>query len=198
MRMRPLADDEFDPSLRPVLDDILRLRGSVYNLHRVLAHSPKGLRAFMGFSEYLRDNADLEPRLRELATLRVSTLHDVAYEIAQHQAPARRAGLTAEQIAAVADWHTHADLFDARERAVLAYAEESASNGFRVSDETFAALREQLGDHEIVDLSLVVGWYLLCAAVLVPLEIEIEPELRITTTELTAADTADAESTETK
>src|SRR5579875_427002 len=66
MRIRPLEPDAFDTSLAPVLEDILRLRGAVYNLHRVLAHSPKALRAFMTFSAYVRDEADLSARLREL------------------------------------------------------------------------------------------------------------------------------------
>ncbi len=173
MRVRAVGPEEFDESLQPVLAAILRLRGEVYNLHCALANSPKALCAFIAFSEYVRDNADLNPRLRELAVLRVATLHQVTYEIAQHQAPAQRAGLTEEQIVAVTHWHEHATLFDARDRAVLAYTEESAAT-FRVSETTFATVRQYLSDSEIVDLSLVVGWYLLCAAVLVPLEIELE------------------------
>jgi 4-carboxymuconolactone decarboxylase len=173
MRIRAIKPKEFDESLQPVLADILRLRGEVYNLHRVLANSPKALRAFMAFSEYVRDNADLSPYLRELAVLRVATLHQVAYEVAQHQGPALDVGLMEEQIAAVAHWRERADLFDARDRAVLAYVEESAAT-FRVSETTFAAARQYLSDSEIVDLSLVVGWYLLCAALLLPLEIEPE------------------------
>ncbi len=173
MRIRPLEPGEFDASLAPVLEDILRLRGTVYNLHRVLAHSPKALRAFMTFSAYVRDEADLSPRLRELAVLRVATLHNVAYEIAQHQGPAKRAGLTQEQIANVANWREHVDIFEPQDRAVLQFAEETAST-FRVSDATFFTASQYLSESEMVDLALVVGWYLLCASVLVPFEIELE------------------------
>jgi AhpD family alkylhydroperoxidase len=173
MRIRAIEPDEFDESLEPVLEDILRLRGTVYNLHRVLAHSPKALHAFMRFSEYIRDNADLSPRLRELAILRVATLHDVAYEIAQHLEPARRAGLTQEQITNVAHWQEHADIFEARDCAILAFVEESAKT-FRVSNKTFSTIQKYLSESEMVDLSLVVGWYLLCASVIVPFEIEPE------------------------
>ncbi len=173
MRIRPLEPDAFDTSLAPVLEDILRLRGAVYNLHRVLAHSPKALRAFMTFSAYVRDEADLSARLRELAVLRVATLHNVAYEIAQHQKPAKRAGLTEEEIANIASWHEHAAIFEPRDSAVLQFAEETAST-FRVSDTTFSAARQYLTESEMVDLALVVGWYLLCASILVPFEIELE------------------------
>lgn len=173
MRIRAIEPGEFDESLAPVLADILRLRGTVYNLHRVLAHSPKALRAFMMFSEYIRDNADLSPRLRELAVLRVATLHNVTYEIAQHLEPARRAGLTQEQITSVADWRKRSDIFEARDRAVLEFVEEAAKT-FRVSEMTFSTIRQYLSEGEMVDLALVVGWYLLCASVLVPFEIEPE------------------------
>jgi len=91
----------------------------------------------------------------------------------QHRAPALRAGLSEPQIEGVADWRAHPERYDAVEQAVLAYVEESAA-GFRVGDATFAALKAQLSDPEIVDLSLVVGWYLLCAALLVPLQVELE------------------------
>ena len=173
MRIRAIEPDAFDESLEPVLADILRLRGTVYNLHRVLAHSPKALRAFMGFSEYIRDKADLSPRLRELAVLRVATLHDVAYEIAQHLEPARRAGLTQEQITSIADWREHVDIFEEQDRAVLEFVEETAKS-FRVSEKTFSTVRQYLTESEMVDLALVVGWYLLCASVIVPFEIEPE------------------------
>lgn len=177
MRVPAVEPEMLDASLGPLVEKILRLRGSFFNLHKALANSPKGLAAFMGFSEYVRDGADLSPRLRELAVLRVATVHDVAYELGQHRGPARKAGLSEAQLAAVGSWREQAALFDSRERAVLAYVEESA-RGFRVSDETFLALKQHLSDAEILDLSLVVGWYLLCAAVLVPLEVELEEEFQ--------------------
>lgn len=43
MQLPPIHPDDFDPRLQSLLADILRLRGQVYNLHRVLAHSPKTL-----------------------------------------------------------------------------------------------------------------------------------------------------------
>ena len=43
--------------------DIAGLRGSVLNLHRMLAHQPAGLRAFMVLSRYVHAN-QLDPRYR--------------------------------------------------------------------------------------------------------------------------------------
>jgi alkylhydroperoxidase family enzyme len=81
--------------------------------------------------------------------------------------------LTQEQITSVADWRKRSDIFEARDRAVLEFVEESAK-AFRVSEMTFSTIRQYLSESEMVDLALVVGWYLLCASVLVPFEIEPE------------------------
>jgi alkylhydroperoxidase family enzyme len=81
--------------------------------------------------------------------------------------------LTQEQITSVADWRKRSDIFEARDRAVLEFVEESAKT-FRVSEMTFFTIRQYLSESEMVDLALVVGWYLLCASVLVPFEIEPE------------------------
>ena len=42
-------------------------------LHRALAHSPNGLRAFGGLGTFIRHKSRLDPRLRELAILQVDT-----------------------------------------------------------------------------------------------------------------------------
>ena len=84
-----------------------------------------------------------------------------------------KAGLTQEQITSVADWREHPDIFEARDRAVLEFVEETAKT-FRVSNKTFSTIQQYLSESEMVDLALVVGWYLLCASVIVPFEIEPE------------------------
>ncbi len=44
----------------------------------------------------------------------------------------------------------------------------------KVDDEVFEELRSFFSDAEIADLVLTVAWYHLCAAVLGPLEVELE------------------------
>ncbi len=166
----PYVEDK--PELADLYRDIAGLRGSVHNLHRALANHPAALQAFMGMSRYIRDESSLSPRLRELAILATGYALGVAYEIHHHLRAARRVGVPENQLAAFPNWSA-ADCFDPKERAVLAYADQVARTR-HVDDATFAALRDHLSNAEIVDLAVTMGWYHLCAAFLVPLQIDIE------------------------
>ena len=168
-----LSESEGQSELAELYSTLAGLRGSVHNLQRSLANQPAALRAFMGMSHYVRDESSLAPRLRELAVLATAYVHDVPYEIHYHVPAARRAGVSEEELAAFPDW-TAAEVFDATERAVLSYADQVARR-LEVDDATFEVLRSHLSLVEIVDLVLTVAWYQLCAAVIVPLQIEADP-----------------------
>jgi alkylhydroperoxidase family enzyme len=171
-RLPYVEDDGRSEELRRIYADVAALRGSVHHLHQILANQPAALRAFMATSRYVRDEAALAPRLRELAVLATAYALNVAYEKFHHVPAARRVGVTEEQLAAFPDWRA-SDAFDPAERAVLDYADQVARRR-DCDDATFAALRRHLSDAEIVDLALTVGWYHLCAAILGPLRIEPE------------------------
>ena len=66
------------------------------------------------------------------------------------------AGLTDAQIRGCAD--PNSALFDPQQMAVLTYAGELTSDA-RVSDATFAAAADFLNEEQIVELTLVVGFY---------------------------------------
>ena len=167
-----VADHDSDGALAALYQEIADLRGAVHHLHGALANQPPALRAFMGMSRYVRDDAALPPRLRELAVLATAYALDVEYEKFHHRTAARRAGVPEEQIAAFPDWRS-ASVFDPTERAILAYADQVARTR-QVDDATFEAVRSCLSLPEIVDLALTVGWYHLCAAIIGPLRIETE------------------------
>lgn len=161
-----------DEDLARLYEQIVGLRGSVLNLYRALANQPAALRAFLGMSRYVRDDAALGARLRELAVLATAFALDVAYEKHHHLPAARRAGVSAAQLAAFPDWAA-SDEFNPAERAVLTYADQVARHR-AVTDDAFADLERHLSRPEIIDLALTVGWYHLCAAIIGPLGIEIE------------------------
>jgi alkylhydroperoxidase family enzyme len=160
------------PDLVALYRDIAGLRGAVLHLHQALANQPDALRAFMGMSRYIRDDAELPANLRELAVLATGYALNVAYEQHHHIPAARRAGVSEAQLAAFPDWAA-SDAFAETERAVLAYADQVARTR-DVDDATFAAVQRLLPPGQLIDLALTCGWYHLCAAILVPLRIEIE------------------------
>jgi alkylhydroperoxidase family enzyme len=58
-----------------------------------------------------------------------------------------------EKFDALADWR-ESDVFDDRERAALAYAEEATRERV-VSDETFGTLRKRFSEREIAEITIV-------------------------------------------
>ncbi len=147
-------------------------RQGVLNIFRALSHSPVALRRFMKLGSYFLDEGTLDAQLRELAILRVGQGCRAPYEFAQHVAFARRAGLTDAQIRGVGAPHT--GLYEPRQLAVLAYAGELTADA-RVSDAVYGAVAAFLNEEEIVELTLVIGYYNMVARALNALEVEIEP-----------------------
>src|ERR1700722_17848751 len=71
---------------------------------------------------------------------------------------AKACGVTDAQIAALPNWRT-SDLFDERERAMLAYTEAIDEHGGDVDDATYGALAKQFSPREIVELTITIVTY---------------------------------------
>ena len=82
-------------------------------------------------------------------------------------------GLSREECDALADWRS-SQFFDARERAVLAYA-DTMTRDIAVPDDVFAALKQDFNDRQIVELTVLIGTYNMNARVLRALELDLEP-----------------------
>ncbi|MDP9236563.1 MAG: carboxymuconolactone decarboxylase family protein [Chloroflexota bacterium] len=147
-------------------------RGPILNIFRALSHSPVALRRFMKLGSYFLEEGKLDPKLRELAILRAGLLCHAPYEFSQHIAFARRVGLTDGQIRGIGS--PAIGLFEPREMAVLAYAGELTSAA-RVSAATYTATAAFLNEEEIVELTLVTGFYNMVSRALNALEVDIDP-----------------------
>ena len=152
----PLVEVPEDPLTRELFDRLAPGRG-ILNLHRMMAHAPLLMKASGEMAFALRRNTELPRAVAELIILRVAEMTDCAYETAQHLPLARQAGLTERQIAEVARWRESA-LFTDAEKAALAFAEK-ATRGEAADDKEFGALRHHFSPREIVELTLLVGFY---------------------------------------
>ena len=173
-RLPYLDRDQLPEPEREIFDDLLRQRGSIGNIFRVVAHSPLLLRRMLHFSDGLRNRTKLDPRLRELAIMTVGRLTECEYEYVHHQAFARRVGVRPEQVERLASWETD-PAFNEQERAVIRYATEMTQN-VRVSDSTFNALGKFFDAEQIVELTLNTGFYNMVVRFLLPMQIDLEPE----------------------
>lgn len=152
------ASAESDDPILAELFGRVRARGRpVLNIHRVAGLAPKLLRAQMGYTAAMREEASLPRAFQEVLILRIAQVNDSAYEQSVHRPIAASLGVPAEKIAAIADWRA-SPLFDAREQAALAYVEQAARTG-EVDEVTFSALRGAFSPQEIVEMTALVAWY---------------------------------------
>jgi alkylhydroperoxidase family enzyme len=146
--------------------------GSNLNIFRALSHSPEALRRFMKFGTYFLAEGKLDPKLREIAILRAGYVCRASYEVSQHIAFGRRAGLSDEQIRAIQT--TDASMFDEREGCVLAFADE-LSRESRVSDATWERVAAFFNEEELVELTMVTSAYNMVSRMLNALEVDLDP-----------------------
>src|SRR5437667_514281 len=145
-------------------------------LHRALAHSPKGARAFLGLGRFIRHESRLDPRLRELAILQVGYLARSPYEYSHHVKLGREAGVTDGDIHAINEETAgRPTKLDALSKTVLRAAREMTTD-LAMSDATFAALEKALGREQVIDLTLVIAFYNAVVRLLGTLQIDVEPE----------------------
>jgi len=118
--------------------------------------SPGAMQTLVAMRTYLHD-CGLPERLRLLVEIRISQINGCAYCVDLHLQQARASGETQQRLDCLCVWREVA-LFDARERAALGWAEAlTLVAETHAPDETFAAVRSQFDDREIVDLSLAIA-----------------------------------------
>ena len=153
----PYIEEADHPELAPLVARIKAERGKVLDLYKVLLHSPAVMEGWLGFFTAIRQKTKLGGRYRELATLRVAILNGADYEYRAHLPFALKEGATREQIAALKAWQV-SPLFDAAERAVLAYT-DTMTKEIQVPDELFAEVQKHFDAQELVELTAAVAGY---------------------------------------
>lgn len=163
--------------LRPLARIVAGVSGRVTgtgppNIFTTLGQHPRLFRAWLRYSAQLMPFGKLPRRDTELVILRVAWRCRSAYEWHQHVPLALRVGLTAEEVAGVAE--APADGFSERQRTLLAVSDELLTDR-ALSDETWSAVQATLGNREAIELCLLIGNYQGLASTLGGLGIQIEP-----------------------
>ena len=93
-----LTDTDASPEARAVFDEIRARRGTEYvnNFWRGLAHDPALLRATWERLNQVMAPGALDPLVKELIYVAVSTANGCAYCVHSHTAAARAKGMTAQ------------------------------------------------------------------------------------------------------
>ena len=119
--------------------------------------APAGAKALGGVYGYVLQSG-LPPVLVDLVYLRISQINNCAYCLDMHTRDLLKKGQPIEKIALVQAWREAGNLFDARERAALAWAEtvtRVAETG--VPDEAYTAARALFDERELTDLTIAIS-----------------------------------------
>lgn len=132
------------------------------NIFRTMAHAPTSFRPLLRLGASILSAQQLDPELREYAILLGAKAFGGRYEYIQHVPIAEACGASAEQLAAIEDGDLGAACFDEKEKAFLAFMDESAKK-VRCSDSVFAEMKKHFSDREIVETILTIGYYQMLA-----------------------------------
>lgn len=170
-RLPPLPDP-LPAEVQDLFADRLKRMGRLLNLHQALAHAPKLSKASAAMAFGLRYETLVGRRYIELAIVRAAQHARGVYELQQHKPMLLAEGFTEDHYNALPKWRD-STLFDEKERALLAYADEMCDHG-NVSDATFAAMEKHFNAQEILELSFAVGTYYGTALLMNALQIQLE------------------------
>lgn len=138
-----------------ILAELATRFGRVPNFYATMARRPSALAAFVPLYRTIMTDGTLEPRLKELVYVKVSTINGCEYCTRAHSASARRAGVGDEQLRAL-PFYERSQAFDAREKAALLYAERVTRGAAGIRARALEEVRAHFDADQLVELALVV------------------------------------------
>jgi 4-carboxymuconolactone decarboxylase len=162
LRLTPLPADEWDDRSRRAIASLIPAERAnpkgAGNILSTLVRHPDLTRAYLPFNTYLLNGSTLSARTREVALLRAVRRRDCDYLWSHHLPIAHRAGLSDDEIEAIAV----GTLADDADQSVLVAVDDLVDTG-TVATPTWDALGRHFTDDQRMDLVFTIGGYCLLA-----------------------------------
>jgi AhpD family alkylhydroperoxidase len=162
------TDDELTPEHREMLGKVPPL-----NVFRMVAGTQRGLRPFLQLGAAVLSSS-MDARRREIAVLRVAHATRAGYERAQHERLARLAGVSDQEISAIASEEPVSSIDD--EANLICRVADEISHDVRLSDEALEQLIDRYGPRESAEVILLVSYYNMVSRFLESTRVELEDE----------------------
>lgn len=157
--VRPLEEDELEPSLREEVQFFKGPLGVVPNSVRTMAHRPEIARAFTRLNvAVMTDYGSVSPEFKRLIGYVSSFASGCMYCQAHMILASERFGASEERLAGVWDFE-ESQAFDEAEKAALAFAQAAASVPNAVDERVILRLRDHWDDGAIVEIMGVVALF---------------------------------------
>jgi len=147
----------------------------VPNVIATMLHHPALAGPWLVYNNVLLWSPTLGDRQRELIVLRVAWRTRSKYEWVQHVKLSERYGVTPADVEAVVSG-AGLDAWTPLERDLLAATDELI-DGYRIGNDTWTRLAEQLDERQLVEMVFVVGTYTCLAMAFNSFDLQLDPEL---------------------
>jgi 4-carboxymuconolactone decarboxylase len=169
--------EEFDAAGQRMFDSLADPKGVTLRGLRgpggILLHSPALSRLTRPLNHYLRHEAGLGGRVRELAILTTARELDSQFEWAAHEPAALAEGISKEIIEIIRH-RSGTNGLDEADAIVIELGREIFGTR-KVAPETFARALERFGRRVLVDLVALMGNYAGTAALLTAFDMQLDP-----------------------
>lgn len=172
-RLDDIALADLAPEVRAVLDSLPSAKRPILaGPNSVLIRLPDVCASLRDLSIRLRERTRIDERLLELMVLTVARDWRAEYAWCAHETPARKAGLSDDIIEALRRGD-HSPPFERDDERIIFDLVRQLQVTKRISDATYAAAHELLGENVLIELVVAIGLYNLMSIVLDAFEVRI-------------------------
>ena len=185
-RVKPVARGDAPPAIQAIYDLMFSpgrdpvvepgtATGSPGDFWTVLANVPEIIVQARKFADdFVRsDERQLSRAQRELVIVRAAFNIESKFEYSQHRKFLRATGYPEGKADEISVW-TSSTVFEADERALLAFADEISLGLGRSQDATFARLREHFSDAAIIEAAYIAAQYVMFGLLCKSLRLEYD------------------------
>ena len=152
----PLTKEQAAPSVQPIYDKLTHVFGKMPSFFGVMARVPDALAHFLPLYSAVIDQGSVEAKYKELAYLKTAQINGCEYCFRAHSASGKKNGVSEDQIKAL-NFFGRSTAFDAKEKAVLLYAERVTRGASALRAPAIQELKQYFNDDQIVELTLTVA-----------------------------------------
>lgn len=151
----PISKESAAPEVQPLFDKLSHGTGKVPAFFGTMARVPEVFEHFLPFYAAVIDRGTVERKYKELAYLKTSLTNGCEYCFRAHSASGKKNGVTEDQIKALAFYY-RSPLFDAKEKAVILYADRVTRGASGIRPSALDELKQYFSDDQIVELTLAI------------------------------------------
>jgi 4-carboxymuconolactone decarboxylase len=170
-RVPNVTREQLSPEHHEFYDSIAGSRGSVRGPYGILMHSPDLAARVAHTGSYVRFDLDLPESLKETVIITAAREIKNQYEFAAHARLARQHGVPEDTIQAIARG-TAPEGLPSDAALLVKYTKELLQN-HKISDTTFNAVKDKYGIPKTVEITALIGHYLLVGQILTAFEVDL-------------------------